>query len=626
MDRRQTGLCCACAAVMRVRVGYARGVGRSEESSISLLTRSGTEVKPVAQITLPDQFMKRWRLGRMLGAGAMGTVYEATDLVEKRTVAIKFLTRIEDPSALSRFLLEGRLMQTIRHPCVLPVYEVQEVFGYPYLVTELVDGGTLRSLIEKERKLPFARAAALMDDVLAGLQACHALGVVHRDLKPENVLLTRDGRARLADLGIAKKYGDAPGATLVPGRGAKRGAVNPDATIAGTLLGTPRYMAPEQVRGEAAVVASDLHAAGVVLYELLCGQPPYRAPDLIALFGEIERSAPVELSRLVFGLPTAVSALVQRALSKRIAERPASAEEMAVALKKAAAAPPSAARDFPQRDDVVRIKDRMGAEKGTPDGAPVRDRAADAQLMAERLRPRPEEFRMRPPAPAPPDETARLREVARKNPQDARPHLELGAHHDKAGRTADAEACYRRAVQLDPRNAAALSSLGLLLARTERRDEAERRLRAAVAADPDLPHLHLALGDFLALDRPPAAAEVYRAGVKRAPDYNPLRYRLIVTLREHDTRAAKVALGELVRAEPANQWARVQLDELTGARERGTPLPAQGGTPAECFDRARFFERFGQLKEALAQYREAARDPAFAWAAYDAERLENLLF
>lgn len=254
---------------------------------------------------------------------------------------------------------------------------------------------------------------------------------------------------------------------------------------------------------------------------------------------------------------------------------------------------------------------RCGAavDAAAPSGA--RDREADRALLADRLRPRPVEFRARPPEPAPLTEAEKLRRAAADRPHDARAQLALGEHLEKAGDVAAAEASYRRALQIAPRNGMVLVRLGRLLAGAGKRDEALRRLAGAVQAEPALPAVHAALGDFHLPHGPAAAIQAYRAGVKRHPEDNPLRYRLISALLAHERRGAKVALAELVRADPQNAWARVQLEELTGTRS----------CPAVKFDRARELEREGRGDEAIAAYEEAAREPGFAWAAYDAERL-----
>ncbi|MBI4862376.1 MAG: serine/threonine protein kinase [Candidatus Riflebacteria bacterium] len=213
-----------------------------ESSVASVLARAPDGESPAGEIELTDDFKGRFRLGRILGVGCFGTVYHAEEVATGRPVAVKFLTQQTSRDVLARFLLEGKLLKEIRHPNVLEVMEVQEIGGHPYMICEYVDGGSLAQRLEGKKRLATAEATTIILDVLAGLHACHMRGVVHRDLKPGNILLTGSGQAKVADLGIAKDYSSG----------------SPNLTIPGMILGTPKYMAPEQIRGAPVVIASDL--------------------------------------------------------------------------------------------------------------------------------------------------------------------------------------------------------------------------------------------------------------------------------------------------------------------------------------------------------------------------------
>ncbi|MBI4863516.1 MAG: serine/threonine protein kinase, partial [Candidatus Riflebacteria bacterium] len=177
---------------------------------LTLLSRCTEGVPTTAgAICLNEGFLKRFRIERTLGIGAMGMVVSATNLESGQLVAVKFMKRLGDPGLLARFVREGRLMSELRHPNLVEVWEVGEIEGHPYFVCEYLQGGSLREKLLKEGRMAWSVAVRIMLDVLAGLEVCHARGVVHRDLKPGNVLLTSDGRAKLADLGIAKDYGSA---------------------------------------------------------------------------------------------------------------------------------------------------------------------------------------------------------------------------------------------------------------------------------------------------------------------------------------------------------------------------------------------------------------------------------
>ncbi|MBI4860044.1 MAG: serine/threonine protein kinase [Candidatus Riflebacteria bacterium] len=236
------GNCSACDSMM-----VAAGA-----SEISLLTRSDSgEPRLESRLVLSPEFRTAYRLERVLGQGAMGTVFLALHLSTGQIRAVKVLTR-PDKTTLARFFAEGKVLAGVSHPNVLKVYDVGEIGGHPYLATEYLEGGTLRQRLAGGHRLDLAEIVRVMTDCLNGLEACHERGIVHRDFKPENILFAAGGEARLADLGIARIRDAAQ-----------------HLTCTGSLVGTPRYMSPEQARGEVATAASDIYAVGVVLYELL---------------------------------------------------------------------------------------------------------------------------------------------------------------------------------------------------------------------------------------------------------------------------------------------------------------------------------------------------------------------
>ncbi|MBI4864953.1 MAG: serine/threonine-protein kinase, partial [Candidatus Riflebacteria bacterium] len=159
-----------------------------------LLTRSGADAPRISgQVPLPRPFRDRYKTGRVIGVGAMATVYLARDTVTGNKVAIKFLSRLDSPDILARFLQEGRILMELRHPNVVRVTEVCELGGHPCLICEHLEGGTLRDRLKEKRRFAPLEASLVMLDVLAGLEACHSRGIVHRDLKPENILFTKAG-------------------------------------------------------------------------------------------------------------------------------------------------------------------------------------------------------------------------------------------------------------------------------------------------------------------------------------------------------------------------------------------------------------------------------------------------
>lgn len=257
----------------------------------------------VEDIELPPEFLQAYTLGKVLGSGAMGMVVQAVQKSTRQTVAVKFLLR-QTPELLERFLGEGRLLSQVRHPNVMWVFEVGNIAGHPYLVTECLEGGNLRQALDAGGLAP-DRSPQVIGDILKGVAALHRAGIVHRDLKPENILFTADGRAKIADLGIA------------------RDAASPGLTKTGALIGTPLYMAPEQLAGELASTSTDVYAVGLIGYEILRGRHPFAAPN----FGEVMRRQFEERPEpLPAGTPCARAVL--RALEKRPDARPPSAEAM----------------------------------------------------------------------------------------------------------------------------------------------------------------------------------------------------------------------------------------------------------------------------------------------------------
>lgn len=282
----------------------------------------------------------RYRPQGVLGAGGMGTVYRAHDPVIDREVAIKVVrTDALDSGAraeyLDRFRLEAQAAGRCSHPAIVAVYDVLSEGGDPAIVMEFVAG---RSLADLLRGGAASRAAVpvidLLGQVLEGLGYAHRLGITHRDVKPANIIVTEAGRAKIADFGIAR-LSDLPGGHAL--------------TQAGALLGTPSYMAPEQI-GEAPVDhRADLFAVGAILYEALTGRPPFAGRSALET---IQRLAGPEAASMVPVEAAGAGAFVpvlQQALAKAAARRFPSAEAFAAALAAAGRSPPPPAEEPPTR-------------------------------------------------------------------------------------------------------------------------------------------------------------------------------------------------------------------------------------------------------------------------------------
>jgi len=254
----------------------------------------------------------RYELVRPLGHGAMATVDLARDVELDRPVALKRLAEnlARDEDLQRRFLREARLAARLAHPNVVRVFDVGEDDGRPFIAMEYVEGETLAELVAQRAPLPAAEAARLGTQMCAGLAAAHAAGLVHRDVKPQNLLLSTDGVLKLGDFGIAAGH---DGTRL---------------TLAGTVLGTAGYLAPEQARGEEVTAAADIYAVGAVLYELLTGEPSRTAGSLAEL-GSEDGFGPPDLAARVPSAPRELVAAVNACLSARPEDRPPSAAALA---------------------------------------------------------------------------------------------------------------------------------------------------------------------------------------------------------------------------------------------------------------------------------------------------------
>lgn len=262
-----------------------------------------------------------------LGAGGMGEVYRARDFQLAREVAIKVLPASfsRDSDRLRRFEREARAAAALNHPNILAVYQMGTYEGAPYLVSELLDGGTLREQL-MHGPLPLRKAVDYGIQTGRGLAAAHEKGIVHRDLKPENLFVTKDGRIKILDFGLAKL-------TEVRARAAEAGASTVTSTEPGVVLGTVGYMSPEQVRGETVDHRTDLFALGLVLYEMLTGKRAFLKPTSAETMSAILNEDPPVVSQLVPAISPALQRVVQRCLEKNPGQRFQSASDLAFALE-----------------------------------------------------------------------------------------------------------------------------------------------------------------------------------------------------------------------------------------------------------------------------------------------------
>ncbi|MFD7959923.1 serine/threonine-protein kinase [Streptomyces zaomyceticus] len=249
----------------------------------------------------------RYRLHVCIGRGGMGEVWQATDEVLGRDVAVKLmLAHGTDPSAADRFRLEAQTAARLSHPHVVGVFDFGTWDGKLFLVMELVEGDSLAGSPSDPLVLPAERVAVVAAHAAAGLAAAHRQGVVHRDIKPGNLLVDADGTVKLADFGIAR-FVDDPSAAL---------------TTTGQIVGTGLYLAPERALGQPASPASDVYSLGCVLYQLLTGRPPFRADTATALLYQHIDTAPMPPGRLGVALPPEFETYLLSLLAKQPEQRP----------------------------------------------------------------------------------------------------------------------------------------------------------------------------------------------------------------------------------------------------------------------------------------------------------------
>ncbi|HXW93058.1 MAG TPA: protein kinase [Terriglobales bacterium] len=264
-----------------------------------------------------------------LGVGGMGEVYRARDARLGRDVAVKVLTEsfAHDPIRLRRFEQEARAVAALNHPNILALYDVGTEDGRPYLVSELLEGQTLRQLLE-EGPVPARKAGDYAVQVASGLAAAHEKGIIHRDLKPENIFITIEGRAKILDFGLAKLT--QPSASIPSSSDGLTVTSSP--TQAGVVLGTAGYMSPEQVRGDTIDHRTDIFSFGAVLYEMISGQRAFHRDTAAETMTAILKEEPPELADGSKIVSPTLDRIVRRCLDKQPEQRFQSARDLAFAL------------------------------------------------------------------------------------------------------------------------------------------------------------------------------------------------------------------------------------------------------------------------------------------------------
>ena len=325
------------------------------------------------QVMHPSQ-LGPYEIAKPIGRGGMGTVYEAVDHGTGRSVAVKTLAAHlgDDPGLRKRFAAEIETLKSLQHPCIVQLLAFGEEDGQPYFAMELVRGRSLEQMLRSGRTFDWRETVGIAIDITRALKSAHDHGVVHRDLKPANLLFpeepSADAAVKLADFGIARLFGSSCH------------------TMAGTIVGTAEYMAPEQATGGPVDHRVDLYALGLVIYAMLTGRPPFHGGEATDIIRRQRTEAPPRVSTRVAGIPTELDALIERLLAKEPAKRPASAlavgRMLASIATEVGAMPPEPA--VPASDPGITLgpADAIDLAAPTQDGARVETAASDPNVIA----------------------------------------------------------------------------------------------------------------------------------------------------------------------------------------------------------------------------------------------------
>src|SRR6185436_9504684 len=294
----------------------------------------------------------RYRLDAQIGAGGMSTVYRAFDTVLERPVAIKVMHResASDSDQLERFRREARAVAQLNHPHIVTVIDAAEDDGTPYIVFEYVEGETLKDRIRRDDRLPVSEAVAYAIEIGRALSCAHEHKLVHRDIKPQNVLIDPDGRAKVTDFGIARSL-EAQGLTAT-----------------GRVLGTTDYVSPEQALGHEVTGQSDIYSLGIVLYEMLTGEAPYKADTQVAVAMKHVREPLPDVQRRRPEISASLARVVERATAKETQNRYQDVGEMVHDLEEVLGI--EAARTGEATGEATTVLKSLSSD--TADFAPIR--------------------------------------------------------------------------------------------------------------------------------------------------------------------------------------------------------------------------------------------------------------
>jgi eukaryotic-like serine/threonine-protein kinase len=322
LESRRTpeDVCQSCPELLSEVRDRLRRLRELEAQVDSLFPTSGSATGPFEPLDGKRPEIPGYDVQAMLGRGGMGVVYEARHLRLNRLVALKMLPAGAYAGAdeRARFQREAEAVASLHHPNIVEIYDIGDDVGFPFFTMELLEGGSLAQVLSGTPQ-PARQAAALLITIAEAAQVAHQAGIVHRDLKPGNILLTGAGTPKIADFGLARHFEGEPALTL-----------------SGVRLGTPSYMAPEQVSGKAGTIgpATDIYALGAILYEMLTGRPPFRGETAAETERQVIHDEPVSPSRLNTKLPRDLETICLKCLSKEPHRRYASAAALADDLRR----------------------------------------------------------------------------------------------------------------------------------------------------------------------------------------------------------------------------------------------------------------------------------------------------
>jgi tetratricopeptide (TPR) repeat protein/predicted Ser/Thr protein kinase len=323
------------AAFLVGACGDDEALRREAESLVAGADSAGAFLEtPAAGVSLVGRQLGAYRLEELIGAGGMGEVYRAKDPRLGRDVAVKILpaARVADPQRRARFEREARAIAALNHPNICAIYDVGQEGGLDFLVMEYVDGAPLSARLA-QGPLPMDQALARATEIAEALDCAHRQGIIHRDLKPGNVMLARAGdtsratHAKLVDFGLARMIPSPVAQSSIPP------TATAPLTVSGAVLGTPQYMAPEQIEGRSADARTDVFAFGALLFEMLTGRPAFEGPSAPAIMAAILRADPPSVTALQPAVPRSLERLLQDCLAKDPADRISSMHDVLLQLR-----------------------------------------------------------------------------------------------------------------------------------------------------------------------------------------------------------------------------------------------------------------------------------------------------